>query len=90
MNKDKKEKNNTKGKIGIVVSDKMNKTVVVKVDRLKMHPIYRKKYKISKKYKAHDAENKFKIGDKVKIIESKPMSKEKKWVAREIVIDNNS
>ncbi|MCK5084636.1 MAG: 30S ribosomal protein S17 [Candidatus Pacebacteria bacterium] len=85
MNKDNKEKNNTKGKIGIVVSDKMDKTVVVKVDRLKMHPIYRKKYKISKKYKAHDAENKFKIGDKVKIIEVKPISREKKWVAEEVV-----
>ena len=84
MNKDNKEKNNTKGKIGIVVSDKMDKTVVVKIDRLKMHPIYRKKYKISKKYKAHDAENKFKIGDKVKIIEVKPMSKEKKWIAKEV------
>ena len=82
MNKDNKEKNNTKGKVGIVVSDKMDKTVVVKIDRLKMHPIYRKKYKISKKYKAHDAENKFKIGDKVKIIEVKPMSKEKKWIAK--------
>ncbi len=84
MNKDNKEKNNTKGKVGIVVSDKMDKTVVVKIDRLKMHPIYRKKYKISKKYKAHDAENKFKIGDKVKIIEVKPMSKEKKWIAKEV------
>ena len=81
MNKYNKEKNNTKGKIGIVVSDKMDKTVVVKIDRLKMHPIYRKKYKVSKKYKAHDAENKFKIGDKVKIIEVKPISKEKKWIA---------
>jgi len=81
MNKDNNEKNNTKGKIGIVVSDKMDKTVVVKIDRLKMHPIYRKKYKVSKKYKAHDAENKFKIGDKVKIVEVKPISKEKKWIA---------
>jgi small subunit ribosomal protein S17 len=84
MNKDNKKKNNTKEKIGIVVSDKMDKTVVVKIDRLKMHPIYRKKYKISKKYKAHDIENKFKVGDKVKIIESKPISKEKKWVAKEV------
>ncbi|MCK4592182.1 30S ribosomal protein S17 [Candidatus Parcubacteria bacterium] len=84
MNKDNKEKNNTKGKIGVVISDKMDKTVVVKVDRLKMHPIYRKKYKVSKKYKAHDAENKFKIGDKVKIIEIKPISKEKKWIAKEV------
>ena len=48
MNKENKEKNNTKGKTGIVISDKMDKTVVVKIDRLKMHPIYRKKYKVSK------------------------------------------
>lgn len=82
MNKDNKEKNNTKGKIGIVVSDKMDKTVVVKIDKLKMHPIYRKKYKVSKKYKAHDELNEFKTGDKVMIIEVKPMSKEKKWVAK--------
>ena len=83
MNKDNKEKKNIKrGKVGIVVSDKMDKTVVVKIDRLKMHSKYRKKYKVSKKYKAHDAENEFKIGDKVEIVEVKPMSKEKKWVAK--------
>lgn len=79
-NKDKKIAK--KGKIGVVVSDKMDKTVVVKIDRLKMHSKYKKKYKISKKYKAHDAENEFKEGDRVEIIESKPISKEKKWVAK--------
>ena len=84
MNKDNKEKNNIKGKTGIIVSDKMDKTVVVKIDRLKMHPIYRKKYKVSKRYKAHDEENRFKIGDKVMIIEAKPTSKEKKWIVIEI------
>jgi len=90
MNKDNNQtekensKKNTKGKIGVVVSDKMDKTVVVKVDRLKMHPIYRKKYNVSKKYKAHDEDNKFKEGDKVMLIETKPMSKEKKWIAKEI------
>ena len=73
-----------KGKVGIVVSDKMDKTVVVKVDRLKMDSKYKKKYRVSKKYKAHDAENEFKIGDKVEIIEVKPMSKEKKWVAKKV------
>ena len=84
MNKDNKEKNNIKGKTGIIVSDKMDKTVVVKIDRLKMHPIYRKKYKVSKRYKAHDEENRFKIGDKVMIIEAKQTSKEKKWIVIEI------
>jgi len=84
-----KEKNNEKksakkGKVGVVVSDKMDKTVVVKIDRLKMHAKYKKKYKVSKKYKAHDGENKFKVGDKVMIMESKPISKDKKWVAKEV------
>ena len=88
MNKENKEKNNTKGKTGIVVSDKMDKTVVVKIDRLKMHPIYRKKYKVSKKYKAHDEKNEFKIGDKVRIIEVKPISKEKKWVVKKVVTNS--
>ena len=84
MNKENNKENRSvkKGKVGIVVSDKMDKTVVVKVDRLKMHAKYKKKYKVSKKYKAHDAENEFKIGDKVEIVEVKPMSKEKKWVAK--------
>ncbi len=90
MNKDNNQgekesgKKSAKGKVGIVVSDKMDKTVVVKVDRLKMHPIYRKKYKVSKKYKAHDEENKFKEGDKVMLVETKPISREKKWIAREV------
>jgi len=88
MNKDneknKEKRSAKKGKVGVVVSDKMDKTVVVKIDRLKMHSKYKKKYKVSKKYKAHDAENKFKIGDKVMIAESKPISKDKKWIAKEV------
>ena len=85
MNKDNKEKESIKkGKVGIVVSDKIDKTVVVKIDRLKMHAKYKKKYKISKKYKAHDEENEFKIGDKVEIVEVRPMSKEKKWMAKKV------
>ncbi len=64
---------------GIVVSDKSDKTVVVEIERVKEHPIYKKRYKSSKKYKAHDEKNEFKIGDKVIIEESKPMSKDKKW-----------
>ncbi len=80
----KEKKSAKKGKIGVVVSDKMDKTIVVKIDRLKMHSKYKKKYKVSKKYKAHDAENKFKVGDKVMIMESSPISKDKKWVARNV------
>lgn len=64
---------------GTVVSNKMDKTIVVLVERLKQHPYYKKHYKTGKKYKAHDSENKYKIGDKVSIQESRPMSKEKRW-----------
>ena len=62
---------------GVVVSDKMDKTVVVSVSRFVKHPLYGKFYKISKKYKAHDAGNKYKTGDKVEIMETKPISKDK-------------
>ena len=74
------EKTN-KGKIlsGVVVSDKMNKTIVVSVSRFIKHPKYGKYYKVSKKYKAHDEENTYKIGDKVKIVETRPISKDKKF-----------
>ena len=65
---------------GIVVSDKMDKTRVVKVETLKTHPKYKRRYRSHKKYKAHDAENQYKTGDKVVIIEAKPMSKDKRWV----------
>lgn len=64
---------------GVVVSDKMNKTAVVAVTRLKEHPKYKKYYKITKKYKAHDERDEYKIGDKVVIQQVKPMSKHKKW-----------
>jgi small subunit ribosomal protein S17 len=64
---------------GIVVSDKMNKTIVVRVDRIKCHPKYKKRYKVSKRYKVHDSENKCKTGDKVTFVECRPLSKEKRW-----------
>ncbi|MFA6897338.1 MAG: 30S ribosomal protein S17 [Patescibacteria group bacterium] len=67
-------------KVGTVVSDKMDKTVVVEIVTLKTHPLYKKKYKSSKKYKAHDEENKYKVGDKVAITECKPMSRDKRWL----------
>jgi len=65
---------------GVVVSDKMDKTIVVSVERVKEHPRYKKRYKVQKKYKAHDPENKYKVGDKVIIQESRPISKEKRWI----------
>ncbi len=65
---------------GVVVSDKMDKSVVVKVERRVMHPVYKKYIKRSKKYTAHDENNLCKVGDIVQIIESRPISKTKSWV----------
>jgi small subunit ribosomal protein S17 len=64
---------------GIVVSDKMDKTIVVQVETIKKHPKYSKRYKSHKKYKSHDENNEFKIGDKVTIQETRPISRDKKW-----------
>ncbi len=65
---------------GVVVSDKMDKSVVVKVERRVMHPVYKKYIKRSAKYTAHDENNLCKVGDVVQIIESRPLSKTKTWV----------
>lgn len=65
---------------GVVVSDKMDKTVVVRVERRVMHPVYKKFIRRSKKYHAHDENNACKVGDTVWIQESRPLSKTKKWV----------
>ena len=64
---------------GIIVSDKMMKTRVVGITRLKQHPKYKKYYKVTTKYKAHDENNEYKTGDKVIIQEVRPMSKDKRW-----------
>lgn len=64
---------------GVVVSDKMDKTVVVKVERRVMHPIYKKFIKRSKRYAAHDENNQYKLGDVVKIRECRPLSRSKRW-----------
>lgn len=64
---------------GTIISDKMNKTRVVEITRLKMHPRYKKYYKITRKFKAHDEKNEYKIGEKVAIEETKPLSKDKRW-----------
>jgi len=70
---------------GIVVSDKPNKTVTVLIERKYQHPVLKKVVKVKKKYNAHDENNKFKNGDKVSIIESKPFSKNKKF---QVIGDN--
>jgi len=64
---------------GIVVSDKMQKTVVVKVERIKKHPKLKRRYKVHKKYKVHDEKEICKVGNKVLIEECRPISKEKRW-----------
>lgn len=71
--------------VGRVTSDKMDKTIVVQVERVKRHSQYGKVMRLNKKYKAHDEHNSAHVGDLVKIIESKPMSKEKHWALVEIL-----
>jgi small subunit ribosomal protein S17 len=75
---------------GLVVSDKMDKTVVVAVETRKVHPLYKKAIRGIKKYKAHDENNACKIGDKVKIVETRPLSKEKRWWVIEIISKGES
>lgn len=64
---------------GLVVSDKMDKTVLVRVDRVKKHPKYKKRYTVSQKYKVHDELNQFKEGDQVNFVECRPLSRSKRW-----------
>lgn len=79
------ERGTRKTQVGIVVSDKMEKTVVVKVSHLVKHKEYNKYIKRSVKYKAHDETNSCKIGDRVQIIESRPLSKDKRWRINQIL-----
>ncbi len=65
---------------GVVTSDKMNKTVVVAVTEIKLHPKYLKQYKVTKKFKAHDEREEYHTGDKVTIAETRPLSKTKRWI----------
>ena len=67
---------------GVVVSDKMTKTRVVLIERLKQHPKYLKYYKVSTRFKAHDENNEYKTGDRVIIEECRPMSRDKRWVIK--------
>jgi len=72
-------------KVGRVVSDKMDKTVVVSVERLRRHPIYKRVVRLSSKFKAHDEENSARVGDTVRIEESRPLSREKRWRVVEVI-----
>jgi small subunit ribosomal protein S17 len=76
---------NKKKLVGVVTSDKMDKTVVVKVDTLVKHPVYKKYMKSSEKYKAHDENNTCVVGDKVLISEARPLSRDKRWRVSEIL-----
>lgn len=76
---------NRKTRIGTVTSDKMEKTITVRVETVKQHPLYKKTIKTSKKYKIHDENNEAKTGDIVKIVETRPLSKDKRWRLVEII-----
>jgi len=79
------ERNLRKTRIGVVTSDKMDKTVVVSVETLIEHPLYKKRIKQTSKFKAHDEQNQCKTGDKVRIMETRPLSKDKRWRVVEII-----
>ena len=79
------ERNRRKTRVGIVVSDKMDKTVVVATEEIVRHSLYGKAVKRTKKFRAHDEENTCSIGDTVKIMETRPLSKSKRWRLVEIV-----
>ena len=82
---DMSERGRRKVRIGKVVSDKMDKTIVVEVETYKKDPLYGKRVKYSKRFKAHDEENQAKIGDRVQIMETRPLSKDKRWRLVKIV-----
>lgn len=72
---------------GVVVSDRMDKTVVVRVDRMKQHPKYHKYYVVSKRFKVHDEQNAYHVGDAVEFMECRPISRDKRWrVLRKIPV----
>ena len=79
------ERNARKSRTGLVVSDKMEKTVVVAIERRVPHPVYGKMVTRTKRLKAHDEENSAKVGDTVRIVETRPLSKDKRWRVVEIM-----
>ena len=80
-----RQRGNRKVRMGVVTSDKLDKTITVKVERRLPHPFYKKYYTLSKKFLAHDPENSCNIGDKVRIVECRPFSRHKKWRLLDIV-----
>ncbi len=74
-----------KVRVGTVVSDKMQKTVVVAIERFAAHPLYGRRLKITKRLKAHDETNECKVGDRVKIMETRPLSRDKRWRVVEVL-----
>jgi len=85
MQKQNKRPNKRKFRIGVVVSDKMDKTVVVRVTREYSHPLYKKRVKTFSKFMAHDEKNECRVGDIVKIMETRPLSRHKRWIVVEIL-----
>jgi len=79
------ERGRKKTQVGRVISDKMDKTVTVMVERITVHPQYKKVIRKRSKFKAHDETNQCHVGDKVIIVESRPLSKEKRWRVREVI-----
>ncbi|MFC4736725.1 30S ribosomal protein S17 [Bacillus daqingensis] len=79
------ERNNRKVYVGRVTSDKMDKTITVSIESYKMHPLYKKRVKHTKKYKAHDENNTAKVNDIVRIMETRPLSKDKRFRLVEVV-----
>jgi small subunit ribosomal protein S17 len=71
--------------IGRVLSDKMQKTVVVEVSRSKMDPVYKKYVRVRSRYKAHDENNEYRVGDRVEIVEHRPLSKQKSWAVARLI-----
>lgn len=71
--------------VGVVVKDKMDKSVVIEVEKFLKHPKYHKYLRTKKRYKAHDESNACKVGDKVVLVETRPLSKDKRWLVKEIV-----
>jgi len=76
---------NRKERVGVVISDVQDKTIIVKVDRRTPHPLYQKVVKVTKKFTAHDENNEAKLGDTVRITETRPLSKNKRWRLLEII-----
>jgi len=79
LKQEKNKRGKRKTRVGVVTSDKMDKTVVVEFKRTVLHPLYKKVIRISNKFKAHDEENKCKVGDKVEITETRPLSRDKRF-----------